>query len=107
MKLPLLKDINVNGKTVFLRADLNVPLENQKSKVKSQKLIGDDTRLVAVLPTIEFLLRNGAKVILASHLGRPVGIDKSLSLEPVAHWFGSKYKVLSIKYNKLDGFDGW
>jgi phosphoglycerate kinase len=86
MKLPALEKANVSGKTVFLRADLDVPLETQNSKLKTQNFIEDDTRLKAGLPTIEYLLKNGAKVIIAGHLGRPEGIDKSLSLEPVTHW---------------------
>lgn len=107
MKLPLLRDANVNGKIVFLRADLNVPLSETRDTKHGTRIIGDDTRLVAALPTIEYLLKNGAKVILASHLGRPNGVDKSLSLSPVAHWFSIKYKVLSIKYGKRGDFDGW
>lgn len=108
MKLPLLKNADVNSKTVFLRADLNVPLtEHETSNTKNEIKILDDTRLIAVLPTIEYLLKNGAKVILASHLGRPVGTDKSLSLTPVARWFSIKYKTLSNKYAKIGEFDGW
>ena len=112
MKLSLLKNANVTGKTVFLRADLDVPLGTQNSKLKTQNYnskvkIEDDTRLIASLSTIEYLLKNQAKVIIAGHLGRPKGIDRSLSLEPVARWFSIKYKVLSIRYGKRGGFDGW
>lgn len=99
MQLPLLKNADVKGKTVFLRADLDVPLVNGR--------IEDDTRLLAAIPTIEYLLKNNAKIIIAGHLGRPKGIDKSLSLEPVAHWFSIKYKALSIKQGKRGEFDGW
>ena len=112
MQLPLLKNTNISGKTVFLRADLDVPLENKISNIKDQKLIEDDTRLIAALPTIGYLLKNGAKVIIAGHLGRPQPNNESgitnqeLSLKPVAEWFS---KRLNIKYQKSknDSFEGW
>ncbi|MNH98556.1 Phosphoglycerate kinase [compost metagenome] len=71
------RDVEVNGKRVFVRVDFNVPLENGK--------ITDDTRIRETLPTIKYLIENGAKVILASHLGRPKGefVD-SLRLTPAA-----------------------
>src|SRR5690625_349269 len=72
-----LKDIDVKGKKVFCRVDLNVPLENN--------VITDDTRIRAVLPTIQYLVDQGAKVILASHFGRPKGeVVEELRLTPVA-----------------------
>lgn len=70
------RDIDVAGKRVLVRADLNVPLENGQ--------ITDDTRIKESLPTIEYLLGKGAKVIVCSHLGRPKGVDPALSLAPVA-----------------------
>lgn len=70
------RDIDVAGKRVLVRADLNVPLENGK--------ITDDTRIKESLPTIKFLLEKGAQVIVCSHLGRPKGVDPELSLAPVA-----------------------
>ena len=69
-------DINVKGKRVLCRCDFNVPLDGDR--------ITDETRLVAALPTIKKLISDGGKVILCSHLGKPKGVDKSLSLAPVA-----------------------
>ena len=71
------RDVDVNGKRVFLRADLNVPLDDGR--------ITDDTRIRASIPTIVYLLERGATVILASHLGRPKGkVNDALRLKPVA-----------------------
>lgn len=70
------RDIDVAGKRVLLRADLNVALEGGQ--------VIDDTRIKESLPTVEYLLAQGAKVIVCSHLGRPKGVDESLSLAPVA-----------------------
>ncbi|KAG2607844.1 hypothetical protein PVAP13_4NG276011 [Panicum virgatum] len=71
-----LSEADLKGKKVFLRADLNVPLDD------SQK-ITDDTRIRASVPTIKFLMEKGAKVILASHLGRPKGVTPKYSLKPL------------------------
>ena len=69
--------LDLAGKRVFLRVDLNVPLEAGR--------VAEDTRIRAVLPTIEHCLKAGASVILASHLGRPKGTaDPRYSLKPVA-----------------------
>lgn len=71
------RDVDVAGKRVFLRADLNVPIDDGR--------ITDDTRIRASLPTIVNLLERGASVILASHLGRPKGkVSDALRLKPVA-----------------------
>lgn len=72
-----LKDVDLKGKKVFCRVDFNVPIINGE--------ISDDTRIVAALPTIKYLIDQGAKVILASHLGRPKGqVNEDLRLDPVA-----------------------
>ncbi|WP_026694506.1 phosphoglycerate kinase [Peribacillus kribbensis] len=73
-----IKDIDVKGKRVFCRVDFNVPM--QKGEVT------DETRIKAALPTIQYLIEQGAKVILASHLGRPKGqVVEELRLNPVAN----------------------
>lgn len=71
-----LEELDVKGKRVFVRVDFNVPIENQK--------IMDDTRIVAALPTIKYIIENGGKAILASHLGRPKGFERKYTLSPVA-----------------------
>jgi phosphoglycerate kinase len=70
-------DIDVKGKRVLVRVDYNVPIKDDK--------VTDDTRIVAAMPTVEYLLAHGAAVILFSHLGRPKGgPDPKYSMKPVA-----------------------
>ena len=77
MDAKTVRDVDVDGRRVFVRADLNVPIEDGR--------ITDDTRIRASLPTIVHLLERGATVILASHLGRPKGkVNDALRLKPVA-----------------------
>jgi phosphoglycerate kinase len=74
-----IKDIDLTNKRVFIRVDFNVPLTEDGATIT------DDTRIVATLPTLEYALRHRAKVILASHLGRPKGKPNAkYSLKPVA-----------------------
>ena len=81
--------INLNKKKVLLRLDLNVPLENGS--------ITDTTRIDKILPTINYLLKNDAKIIILSHVGRPKGkVVKKLSLKPICEDLEKKLKT-SIK----------
>jgi phosphoglycerate kinase len=73
------EELPVEGKRVFVRVDFNVPLD------KKTKKITDDARITAALPTIKHLISRGARIVLASHLGRPDGqVKPEFSLEPVA-----------------------
>jgi phosphoglycerate kinase len=74
-------ELDVRGKRVWMRVDFNVPVEEKGG----QMVITDDTRIRETLPTLDMLIANGAKIILASHLGRPKGKrEPSMSLRPVA-----------------------
>lgn len=90
------KDVDVRGKRVFCRVDFNVPIEEGK--------ITDDTRIRAALPTIQYLTRQGAKVILASHLGRPKGkVVEKFRLTPVAKRLSEYLKQSVIKVDEVTG----
>jgi len=78
MSKKTVKDIDLKGKKVFVRCDFNVPMDENK-------VITDNRRIVAALPTIKYLIENNCKVILCSHLGRPKGeVKPEFSLKPVA-----------------------
>ncbi len=87
-----IKDIDVKGKKVFCRVDFNVPMEDGK--------VTDDSRIKAAIPTIEYLVDQGARVILASHLGRPKGeVVEELRLGPVGVRLG---ELLRRDVRKVD-----
>ncbi len=78
MNKKTVRDIDVKGKKILVRCDFNVPLN-------AEGVITDNTRITAALPTIKYLMDNGAKVVLCSHLGRPKGeVNQKYSLKPVA-----------------------
>ena len=107
MRLKTLTKEAIKNKRVLLRADLDVSIENGKTI--------DDARLESVVPTLEFLLENNAKVVLVGHLGRPnPNPDPKIqtpefSLEPVARWFNARLKIKNqiLKKESLEGFEGW
>jgi len=89
LKKLTVKDLQVKGKRVLVRVDFNVPMDDQQR-------ITDDTRVRAALPTIEFLRRAGARILLCSHLGRPKGEPgdrEKFSLAPVAKRLGELLQV--------------
>ncbi|MFA2831937.1 phosphoglycerate kinase [Bacillus paranthracis] len=87
-----IRDVDLKGKRVFCRVDFNVPMKEGK--------ITDETRIRAALPTIQYLVEQGAKVILASHLGRPKGqVVEELRLTPVAARLG---ELLGKEVKKAD-----
>ena len=91
-----IKDIQVQGKRVFCRVDFNVPMQDGK--------VTDDTRIKAAIPTISYLVEQGAKVILASHLGRPKGqVVEELRLTPVAKRLS---ELLGKEVHKVDEAKG-
>ena len=86
-------ELNLKQKKILLRLDLNVPLDNDR--------ITDTTRIDKILPTIKFLLKNEAKIIILSHVGRPKGrIVNELSLKPICENLKKKIKWKHKTYNK-------
>ncbi|MFN5935928.1 MAG: phosphoglycerate kinase, partial [Roseiflexaceae bacterium] len=77
MNKQTIRDVNWQGKRALVRVDFNVPIDNG--------IIGDDTRVRAAIPTIQYLVDHGAAVVLMSHLGRPKNkVVEELRLRPVA-----------------------
>ena len=95
-------EIHLNGKKILLRLDLNVPLENGK--------ITDTTRIDKIIPTINFLLKKNAKIIILSHMGRPKGkIKNELSLKPLCESLKDKLneniKLITKNLNEINSSD--
>lgn len=98
MNKKTLKDLNVFNKKVIVRVDFNVPIVDNK--------ITDDNRIIEAIPTIKYLLENGAAVILMSHLGRPDGkFDKKFSLKPCAERLSELMKIDVKMSNDVVGKD--
>ena len=93
-----IQNLKLEKSTVFVRCDFNVPLDNYGN-------ILDDRRIREALPTIRYLLDHGCKIILASHLGRPKGIDKKYSLQPVARRLGRLLQLEIIFSDDVIGED--
>ena len=82
-----IKDVDLNGKTVFIRVDFNVPIKDS--------VIEDDTRIRGAIPTIKYAIDHGAKVVLASHLGRPLK-DKKKAEEKGTEFDAGKYSLKPV-----------
>ncbi|MCE2926048.1 MAG: phosphoglycerate kinase [Rickettsiales bacterium] len=90
-EFPRLDDINLTGKTVLVRADLNVPMQGGK--------VTDDTRIVRIKPTIDYLLKKKAKIVLLSHFGRPEGkFVPGMSLAPLIDSLAAVYGVKQVRF---------
>lgn len=87
-----IRDYDVSGKRVLVRVDYNVPLTEDGQ-------VADDTRILATLPTLRYLIKKGAKILLVTHLGRPKGYDPRLRVDPIAEALA---RYLGQPVRKLD-----
>ena len=94
-----LSSLNIANKNLVIRVDMNVPIKDGR--------ILDSTRIEACIPTINYALKNNAKVLLVSHLGRPLegNFEESFSLKPVANFLGEVIKSSIDVIDKLDSVD--
>ncbi len=91
MKFKNLQNVNVKGKIILLRTDYNVPLKDGK--------IADDFKIRASLKTIKFLMKEKCRIVIASHLGRPLGLDNDLRMRPIAERLAKLLKK-KVQYAK-------
>lgn len=100
MAVRSVEELSLSGKRVFVRVDFNVPLDDKLR-------VTDDTRIKEALPTLKAVLQAGGRLIVASHLGRPKGPDKKLSLLPASErlgkLLGGEYEVLQADESVGDG----
>lgn len=94
MSVKNLKDLDIKGKVLFIRADLNVPVKNGK--------VTSSARIEATLPTIKYALEQGAKVLITSHLGRPVEgeYNEEFSLKPVVDYLAEALPGVKVRLEK-------
>lgn len=97
--LKSISDAKVKDKKVFVRLDFDVPIENGE--------IIDDSRLLSGIEIIKYLLNEGAVVIAAGHIGRPIEKDEKLTLKPIAKWLSDRLADGKIDKTKIDELDGW
>ena len=94
----IINEKNLKNKKILLRLDLNVPINRRK--------ITDTTRVDKILPTLNFLIKEKAKIIILSHVGRPKGkTDRELSLEPICKELQNKYPNLIVVSNQSSTFN--
>ncbi len=94
-----ISDAKVKGKKVLVRCDFDVPIADGE--------IEDASRLTSSLETIQFLIHEGAIIVLAGHMGRPDGVDKKYSQKIVAEWFANRFTDGDFEDTKIGDFEGW